>query len=83
MQYILDQAEYDEYMELKTMKEYPLEKPDELMHLLVSGRAQWDVRELMLPSLPAKYKHEVTIRVDLEDLPDEAKDLVMSRVRRY
>ena len=83
MQYILDQAEYDEYMELKTMKEYPLEKPDELMHLLVSGRAQWDVRELMLPSFPAKYKHEVMIKVDLEDLPDEAKDLIMSRARRY
>lgn len=82
MQYILDQNEYDEYMELKGKEAGP-DRPDELMHLLISGKVQLDVIELMLPSFPAKYKHEVMIKVDLEDLSDAAKDLVMSRVRRY
>ncbi len=77
MQYILDQAEYDEYMELKGKDAGP-DRPDELMRLLISGKAQLDVRELI-----AQRKHEVMIKVDLEDLPDDARDYVMSRVRRY
>ena len=79
MQYILDQNEYDEYIELKGKDAGP-DKPDELMHLLVSGKAQFDVRELMHGY---KEQYEVMIKVDLEDLSDAAKDLVMSRIRRY
>lgn len=81
MQYILDQNEYDEYMELKSKGE--VDNSDSLMRLLLDKKAMIEVRQLMLPSFPTQYKNEVMIKVDLEDLPDEAKDIVMSRVRRY
>lgn len=82
MQYILDQNEYDEYMQLKTMKEYPIEKPDELIFLLTSSQTTIDVHQFALTSFPAQYKNEVMIKVDLENLSAEAKDIIMSRITR-
>ncbi len=76
MQYILDQAEYDEYMELKTMKEYPLSKPDELMHLLISGKAQWEMKAIdVLRTI--RYERERYNRnsVSEKDIDDAIKEL--------